>query len=449
MIRLVVTLDQWRTILRAAVDPALIALGRTGFHSGGTKERILLREVSLLPRERYNDASQAQDCVFLAGSFEGKEKNNIGQLLKTLVPNLDRLTMLWLGRNENCGQVCAIHYRGGKRFRIDELEVIGLAHGVIPLNGKSSGVKEGFFGDKISGLYSRIIGALGESSWQRLRQSSVAIVGCGGSGWHGALQLALLGVNKLTLIDGDVIERGNRGVMFAREADEGRPKVEALRDFLTSIRPQLQVKPLKVWAQDSAGLAAMREADLILTTVDNNIARLVAARIASAYMRLHIDIGTGVHRFANETEEEEKIKADGQEQRRILGADIRLFLPGDSCIYCLGGVRNVEEAAYDLAAPPGSLRIGRARHWYEERAGSLPTLNTVAVGLGLTLWHEYLCGRIESSLWLRAFLGAGRGGGVEIVQRNVRADRSSQCENCRELGKGDSILASPLDKVIC
>src|SRR5262249_61315396 len=83
------------------------------------------------------------------------------------------------------------------------------------------------------------------------------------------------------------------------------------------------------------------------------------------------------------------------------GGDVRLLARGEGGVGCLGGLRNLGEARYEMAAPPGALQRGPRREWHEERAGSLVTANQVAGNLGIQLWLELLGGGLTSSRWLR------------------------------------------------
>lgn len=75
----------------------------------------------------------------------------------------------------------------------------------------------------------------------------VHIVGCGSVGSTVAENLARCGVTKMTLWDFDTVENHNIVNQMFRQQDVGKPKVEALRDILTDINPdiidEIEVKP--------------------------------------------------------------------------------------------------------------------------------------------------------------------------------------------------------------
>lgn len=67
----------------------------------------------------------------------------------------------------------------------------------------------------------------------------IHIIGCGSVGSTLAENLARCGVTKLTLWDFDRVEAHNIVNQMFRQQDVGRLKVEALRDILTEINPEI------------------------------------------------------------------------------------------------------------------------------------------------------------------------------------------------------------------
>ena len=57
--------------------------------------------------------------------------------------------------------------------------------------------------------HARQVLAWGDDGQHSLANSTVGVVGCGGTGSHVALQLAHLGVGRLVLVDHDVVEQSN------------------------------------------------------------------------------------------------------------------------------------------------------------------------------------------------------------------------------------------------
>lgn len=68
----------------------------------------------------------------------------------------------------------------------------------------------------------------------------IHIVGCGSVGSTLAENLARCGVTKMTLWDFDTVEAHNIVNQMFRQQDVGKPKVEALKDILLDINPDIK-----------------------------------------------------------------------------------------------------------------------------------------------------------------------------------------------------------------
>jgi molybdopterin/thiamine biosynthesis adenylyltransferase len=73
----------------------------------------------------------------------------------------------------------------------------------------------------------------------------VTIVGVGGIGAWAAIDLAMTGVRTLYLFDPDTLEESNRNRLPFCQGSIGRPKVEVVADYITAIRPDCIVVPVK------------------------------------------------------------------------------------------------------------------------------------------------------------------------------------------------------------
>lgn len=71
-------------------------------------------------------------------------------------------------------------------------------------------------------------------------KENIHIIGCGAIGSTVAFLLAKLGLTNLILYDEDVVESKNVANQMYRDADVGKPKVEALKDILADINPELE-----------------------------------------------------------------------------------------------------------------------------------------------------------------------------------------------------------------
>jgi hypothetical protein len=259
--------------------------------------------------------------------------------------------------------------------------------------------------------WSRSIGALGGRAWRRLRGLSVAVVGCGRSGSLAAEALARTGVRRLTLVDPDRLERHNLGEMaLVSEADLGRSKVEAVGEALRALHADLALETWPASITDLAGLEAVKRAEVVFCCVDNPAARLATGTLAVLYLRPLLDVGTAV-------------------LPGVLGADVRLVLPG-RCLLCLGGVAEAERGRAELHGQTRAERV-----WRVERAGSLHSLNGLAVHLGMRLVEELVTGRRAESAWLHLERGADG-----VMRWQAEGPGSVGCRLCALAGYGDGGL---------
>lgn len=263
--------------------------------------------------------------------------------------------------------------------------------------------------------WSRMIGALGEPAWRRMRGLRYCVVGVGRTGSLMAASLVRSGARFVTLIDPDRLERHNLDAMEGvTEEDVGRPKVAAMKERLAAlVQGASQVTALPYSITSLGALIAAKESDLLICCADHDGARLATGALANLYYKPLLDIGTGIH--------------GAGEQRRV-GADIRLILPGDRCLLCLGGVANAEQAREVFAPGPHPVRP-----WNTQRAGSLRSLNQVAAHLGLRLIEDLAGDRVRRSTWIHLEFDPQ---GVPMLNERGGTNEPG-CSLCRHGGEGD------------
>lgn len=273
-------------------------------------------------------------------------------------------------------------------------------------------------------VWSRTRGALTPAVWERVRDLHVCLVGAGRSGSVLAEALVRLGIRRLTLLDPDRVEHHNFGEMLGLGqgwADVGRLKVEALAAALDRqvlfARPT--IVPLPETVRSLTALVAIKEADLLITALDNPAAREAAAGLAACYLKPHLDVGSGI------------LQGPDPYLDRRMGLDVRLALPGN-CLRCLGGLGRLPRPA----RPAREARRG-ADAWQAERAGSLRSLNGTGAYLLLRLLEDFLAGRVRHSAWLHMEFSTQ---GIPLLEERTLPAMAS-CPICACCGQGDQGLA--------
>ena len=150
-----------------------------------------------------------------------------------------------------------------------------------------------------------------ERAWpgrfEELCKKTVTCIGAGAIGSYVCYRLAAAGVGRLYIIDGDVVEEHNleRTTCFTL-SDVGKPKAEALRNCILSIRPWAEVVAVSHYLEELRKLClegddlacgiideAFGEADLIFVGVDNAYARDLATRYAIEYGKPYVEAAFG------------------------------------------------------------------------------------------------------------------------------------------------------------
>jgi len=418
----VISARDWQQAMSLAAAPPVdrILVAAAGFQ--GTN-RMLSRGLHIIARTELESWLRRWSELIVIAPDMVRSSADLLEFLQTAKPHrTHRITAVGLGMGSEAGWLHGIVWTLGTMRMLEQLEVAGPRVRRWQLHRDLGRVSEREQNRDVPERWSRTAGALGEANWSRLNSTAIAVVGCGRTGSLIASSLALLGVKRLVLIDPDRIEAGNLDAMTGVTADDvGHKKVKAVAQHLTSLRPDLIVTGYVLPAHRRRASESLVEVDLIITAVDDDSARLCAARVSSQYLKPHLDVGTGV--FQDSTSD------------RVMGADIRYMLPGEGCLECCGGLRRHHDAEYELNRRPSELRRAGPASWRDERAGSLITLNSVAVGVALQLYVDSLAERFAGSRWMRLEWTPDG----QVTSQTLRPDFIGDCTTCGRLGLGDFV----------
>ena len=115
-----------------------------------------------------------------------------------------------------------------------------------------------------------IMPEVGMEGQKKLKAARVLLVGTGGLGSPLCLYLAAAGVGKIGLVDFDVVDQSNlqRQVLYSVR-DVGRPKLEAAKDRILELNPNVEVESYDVRITSENAMAIIKEYDLVVDGTDN------------------------------------------------------------------------------------------------------------------------------------------------------------------------------------
>jgi len=118
---------------------------------------------------------------------------------------------------------------------------------------------------------------LGEESVAKLKSSNIIIFGVGGVGGYVAEALARTGIEKMTLVDKDVVSISNiNRQIIALHSTVGRYKTEVMRDRIADINPEAKVTVYNIfYLKDTMDLIEIKEYDYVIDCVDTVTAKLL------------------------------------------------------------------------------------------------------------------------------------------------------------------------------
>jgi molybdopterin/thiamine biosynthesis adenylyltransferase len=272
----------------------------------------------------------------------------------------------------------------------------------------------------------RQIAAFGAEGQARLAELRVGIVGLGGIGGLLAHELALLGVRRFVLVDGDVLEMSNLNRFIGgthADVEARRLKIDVIAHAISGIDPGAHVTQHAVHLPDAAAAAALRDCDVLFGCTDNHGSRLILNTLSVQYLLPYIDIGTGIF-------------TDGAGTITEAGGQYRVLLPGRLCMACIDAI-DPDAALRDLL-PPDARAQHRARGYIPTEDVPAPSviflnalLASLAVGELLNLIAPY---RVQTPI-LYYFMQT-----QEL--RRVEAVRNPGCAVC---GAGGRLAMGDLD----
>jgi molybdopterin/thiamine biosynthesis adenylyltransferase len=219
-----------------------------------------------------------------------------------LVMGMERASArIWMP-GDSRGEYAEIHVRGVRSCRVDTMDD---------------------HADLLEARFDRQVRALGEAGQGRLARAHVGLVGIGGLGAHVYQQLKYLGVQRVTVVDRDTVDKVNLNrLVYATAADVGRPKAEVALERGRAILPSSQDNAVVGDVATDSVVRTLLGCDLIITATDNLLSRTVVNRLMPQFLIPMVDGGIDLD------------VTDGT--IRAIGGRVTRAIAGRPCLTCVG-----------------------------------------------------------------------------------------------------------------
>lgn len=184
----------------------------------------------------------------------------------------------------------------------------------------------------------RLRSFLGDAAGERLHRSTVAVIGCSGTGSPAVEMLARAGVGGFVVVDYQRLSASNlervHGSTHADALASTPPfKAEVMARLIREINPEARVEAIVGNVLDEEVLDAMLRADLILNCTDTQHSRAALGDFAAHYLLPSLDIGVLLE------------GADGRVHAQV--GQFTWFEAGLPCAFC-GGMVDYPTLGYEL-----------------------------------------------------------------------------------------------------
>jgi hypothetical protein len=168
--------------------------------------------------------------------------------------------------------------------------------------------------------------AFGEATTMLLKNMTIGVAGCSGTGSWVVEQLARLGVGRLVIVDPDRIEKRNlnrivNSTKHSAECDE--LKIEVARRAVEAMGLDTSITCVARDLTSREAIEALAECDFLFGCLDSADGRDMLNRIATFYLVPFIDVGV-------------RLDADGTGGIRQICGAIHFLLPGGSSLLSRG-----------------------------------------------------------------------------------------------------------------
>lgn len=140
--------------------------------------------------------------------------------------------------------------------------------------------------------YDRQIRVFGVEGQEKLKRSSVLVVGVGGLGSAVLYYLAAAGVGRIIIVDPEAVELSNLNRQIIHfTSDIGRDKVVSAREKLKALNPNVEIISIKKRFDEKLGEELVPQVDVVVDALDNWDTRVILNRICVKYRKPLVHAG--------------------------------------------------------------------------------------------------------------------------------------------------------------
>jgi len=256
--------------------------------------------------------------------------------------------------------VYGVVFDGKETRKVSTFRVVG--HTIS----EESGAERG----RIDESFDRQVRIIGKEPQTRLQEMTAAIVGVGATGSSVAVQLARIGIRKLTIVDKDVIDATNLPRVYgSTKKDIGKPKVDVLKKHVKGFsKTKVEAVHADITKDDTTSI--LKESDVIFGCTDNLTSRAVLNDISVQYYIPLVDVGCRV-----------QSKNDSSIDQAI--CKVQVVTPDDACLWCTGTLDG--KIILQEALPEEEKRKLSEEGYYQDigKQPSIISLTTMAASMAV------------------------------------------------------------------
>jgi len=126
-----------------------------------------------------------------------------------------------------------------------------------------------------------IIEGIGETGQQKLKEARVVIVGAGGLGSPVSMYLAVAGIGRITIADGDKVDLSNLNRQLLHwDKDIGKNKMVSAVEKLRELNPDIEIAGINKKVTEENVEEILSNADAVVDCLDNFPSRFILNRAA-------------------------------------------------------------------------------------------------------------------------------------------------------------------------